>query len=84
MATLARKEVLKAERNKVVKVQAFNPSYFCSKSHFEDYGTQFYLAFQPIYRFFKKICDINQISVWKCLMKVLNPLPYLIIVLLHH
>ena len=43
----------------------FNSSYFRSESHFEDDGTQDYLVFQPIYRFFKKIGNTNHISAWK-------------------
>ena len=53
------KAELKAEQEKVVKLQAFDSSYFRDKSHFEDDGTQNYLVFQPIYRFFKKIATTN-------------------------
>ena len=35
------------------------------ESHFEDDGTQNYLVFQPMYRYFKKIGNTNPISEWK-------------------
>ena len=60
-ATLATKADLKAEQDKIIKLQAFDSSYFRGKSHFEDDGTQNYLVFQPMYKYFKKI----YISSWK-------------------
>ena len=45
VATLATKVELKAEQDKIVKLQAFDLSCFCSESHFEDDGTQHYLVF---------------------------------------
>ena len=39
----------------------FDLGYFIGKSHFED-GTQNYLVFQPITRYFKVIGNINMIS----------------------
>ena len=39
VATLATKAELKAEEDKIVKLQAFYSNYFCSKSHFEDDDT---------------------------------------------
>ena len=56
---------LKAEQDKIVKLQALDLSYFCSESHFEDDGTQHYLVFQSIYRYFKKIDNTDHISEWK-------------------
>ena len=55
VAALAKKAELKAEQDKTIKLQAFDSSYFCDKSHFEHNGTQNYLVFQPMYRCFKKI-----------------------------
>ena len=55
---LATKAELKAERNKMVKLQAIDLNYFCGKSHFEKDGTHNYFVFQTIYkiyRCFKKI-----------------------------
>ena len=40
VATLATKAELKAEQDKIIKLQAFDSSYFCGKSHFEDDGTE--------------------------------------------
>ena len=37
----------------------------CRKSHSVDDGTQNYLVFQPIYRYFGMIGNIDHISVWK-------------------
>ena len=40
-------------------------SYFIGKSHFEEDGTQKYLVFQPINRYFKVIANTLYISLWK-------------------
>ena len=40
-------------------------SYFKGKSHFEDDGTQNYLIFQPIYRYFKKAAGAGSVYFWK-------------------
>ena len=45
VATLATKSELKANQDKIIKLQAFDSSYFCDKNHFEDDGTQNYLVF---------------------------------------
>ena len=37
---LATKAELKTEEDKIIKLQTFNSSYFCGKSHFENDGTQ--------------------------------------------
>ena len=50
VATLGTKAELKAEKDKIIKLQASDSSYFCGKNHFEDDGTQNYLIFQPVYR----------------------------------
>ena len=44
VATLATKSELKADQDKIIKLQAFDSSYFCDKNHFEDDGTQNYLV----------------------------------------
>ena len=36
ITTLKTKAELKAEQDKIVKLQAFDSSYFCGKSYFED------------------------------------------------
>ena len=65
VAILATKAELKAEKDKIIKLQAFDSSYFCGKSYFEDDGTQNYLVFQTIYKYFKKIGNTDHISAWK-------------------
>ena len=84
VATLATKAELEAEQDKTTKLEAFDSSYFVSKSYFEDDGTQNYLVFQPMDRYYKKIVNTYCISEWEsnCLMKVLKLLLHLIIVLL--
>ena len=50
--------------NEIKKLKALDLSYFIGKSHFED-GTQNYLVFQPIKRYFKVIANTLYISSWK-------------------
>ena len=45
--------------NELNKLKTFDPSYFIGKSHFEEDGTQNYLVFQPIIRYFKVNTIIN-------------------------
>ena len=49
ITTLAKESELKAEQYKIIKLEAFDSSYFCEKFHFEDVGVQIYLAFQTMY-----------------------------------
>ena len=51
--------------NELKKIQTFDSSYFKGKNHFEEYGTQNYLVFQPILKYFKKIGKTESISEWK-------------------
>ena len=54
--------------NELKKLQKFDAAYLRGKSHFEEDGTQNYLVFQPIYRYFKRISDAgsgNYIYFWK-------------------
>ena len=39
--------------NDLNKLKTFDLSYFIGKSHFEEDGTQSYLVFQPLFRYFK-------------------------------
>ena len=52
--------------NKLKKLKTFDSIYFRGKSHFEDDGTQNWLVFQPIHRYFKTVSanDSNIVS-WK-------------------
>ena len=49
------------------KLKTFDLSYFISKSHFEEDGTQNYLVFQPLNKYFKVITNANTkyISAWQ-------------------
>ena len=47
------------------KLKTFDSSYFIDKSHFEEDGTQNYLAFQPINKYFKVITNTDCVSSWK-------------------
>ena len=54
--------------NELKKLKTFDSSYFIDKSHFEEDGTQNYLVFQPMYRYFQKIAGAgngNYIYHWK-------------------
>ena len=46
------------------KLKAFDSNYFIGKSHFEEDGTQNYLVFQPINRYFKVISSTDYVSSW--------------------
>ena len=59
--TLTTKSELKADQDKIVKLQAFDSSYFRGKSHFEDDGAQIYVRFRPICRFSKRIRNTDNI-----------------------
>ena len=58
-------------KKKKKRREQFDSIYFCSKSHFEDDGTQNYLLYQPIQRYFKRIDGFddgnyrNYIYYWK-------------------
>ena len=54
--------------NELNKLKTFDSSYFIGKSHFEEDGTQNYLVFQPMYRYFKRIAGVGSgdyIYYWK-------------------
>ena len=54
--------------NELKKLKTFDSSYFKGKSYFEEDGTQNYLVFQPVYRYFKTISGVgsgNYIYFWK-------------------
>ena len=51
--------------NELKKLKTFDSGYFRGKSHFEEDGTQNYLVFQPIYRYFEIIaCADNGNSIY--------------------
>ena len=45
--------------NEWKKLNTFDSSYFIGQSHFEKDGTQNYLVFQPMYRYFKRIAGVG-------------------------
>ena len=47
------------------KPKSFDSSYFIGKSHFEEDGTQNYLVFQPLNKYFKIIANTKYISSWQ-------------------
>ena len=47
------------------KLKTFDSGYFIGKSNFEEDGTQNYLVFQPMYRYFKMITNTDYILSWK-------------------
>ena len=54
--------------NELNKLKTFDSGYFIGKSHFEEDGTQNYLVFQPMYRYFKIIAGVgngSHIYYWK-------------------
>ena len=48
--------------NELSKLKTFDSGYFIEKSHFQEDGTQNYLVFQPMYRYFKIITNTDYIS----------------------
>ena len=53
--------------NELKKLKTFYSSYFIGKSHFEEDGTQNYLVFQPLNKYFKVIANTDYVSSWKYL-----------------
>ena len=51
--------------NKLKKLKTFVSSYFIGKSHFEEDGTQNYLVFQPLNKYYKVITNTDHFSSWK-------------------
>ena len=43
------------------KLKTFDSGYFIGKSHFGEDGTQNYLVFQPMYRYFRLITNTSNI-----------------------
>ena len=67
MSSLNRKITANKSRHLLVEneFKTFDSSYFIGKVHFEEGGTQKYLVFQPIVRYFHVITSTNYISSWK-------------------
>ena len=71
--------------NELNKLKAFDSSYYNGKSHFEEDGTQDYLVFQPIYKYFKAFSKHSILNMFQngnlkdYLVKVLRQILPLII-----
>ena len=52
-------------KNELNKLKTFDSDYFIGISHFEEDGTQNYLVFQPLKKYFKVITNTDYISSWK-------------------
>ena len=52
-------------KSELKKLKTFDLSDFNGKSHFEGDGTQNYLVFQPLNKYFKVIVSTNYVSSWK-------------------
>ena len=51
--------------NELNKLKNFDSIYFIGKSHFEEDGTQNYLVFPPLNKYFKLIDNTLSILLWK-------------------
>ena len=75
--------------NELKKLKTFDSIYFRGKSHFEEDGMQYYLVFQPIKRYFKRIVNVGNDNDFyfgnlkDYLIKQLILLRHLIMELLH-
>ena len=48
-----------------MNLKTFDSGYFMGKSHFGDGGTQNYLVFQPMYKYFRLITNTSNILWWQ-------------------
>ena len=51
--------------NELNKLKRFDSRYFKGRDRFEEDVTQNYLVFQPMYKYFKKIGNTDNISSWE-------------------
>ena len=52
-------------KNELKKLKTLDLSYFIGKSHFEEDGTQSYVVFQPLNKYFKLTASTDYVSSWK-------------------
>ena len=52
-------------KNKSNKLKTFDSSYFIGKSHFDEDGTQNYVVFQLLMKFFKLITNTLSVLLWQ-------------------
>ena len=79
MKTLATKAELKAEQDKIVKIETYGLGLFIVQSYFNNDGARLYLIFQPIYKNFTTFSGLPYtISEWefKGLSNEKRTLPY--------
>ena len=50
--------------NELKKLKTFDSNYFIGKSQFEEDGTQNYLVFQPLRKYFKVIANADYVLSW--------------------
>ena len=62
--TSNKRKLLRVE-NELNKLKTFDSSYFIGKSHFDEDGTQNYLVFQPLNKYFKLITNKLSILSWQ-------------------
>ena len=63
--TLATKAELKAEQDKIVKLQTYDLSFFIGQRYFNSEGSQNYLIFQTLYYTLKRLGNIEKVVSWK-------------------
>ena len=54
--------------NELKNLKTFDSSYFRGKNYFEEYGTQNYLVFQPMYKYLNLIVNVSNVDYiyyWK-------------------
>ena len=51
--------------NELNQLNVFDLSYFRGKSHFGEDGTQKYLVYQPMYRYFRLMTNTSNILSWQ-------------------
>ena len=51
--------------NALNKLKTFDFGYFIGKSHFDEDGTQNYVVFQPLNKYFELITNTSSILSWQ-------------------
>ena len=64
LSSLNRKITANKSKSLLVEneLKTFDSSYFIGQNHFEGNGTQNYLVFQPLYKYFKVIVNTDYVS----------------------
>ena len=55
----------KLVENELKKLKTFDSNYFIGKSHFDEDGTQNYLVFKPLNKYFRLITNTLSILSWQ-------------------